>query len=202
MKTFKAMYERDSPNITRHNHSATDHIPIQKQLTERDTLFARLKSQLLKAHQVMKNQVDKNYKGWKFEIRDLVLVKLQSYRGYFVALRKNNKLSMRYFGPFSIIESIRAVAYKLELSHTTMIHPVFHISQLKLFKREVGDPYLPLPLSTANNGIIAQPVVLLDYRVLIQGEEHIPQVKIKWDPCLEHTRRCPRHERPLSSFQP
>jgi hypothetical protein len=178
MTPFKALYGRDPPSLTRYNYNATDPIPVQEQLTERDTLLARLKSQLLKAQQVMKSQADKKRRDWKFEIGDLVMVKLQPYRQHSAALRKNYKLSMRYFRPFSILERIGAVAYKLELPHTARIHPVFHVSQLKPFKGEVGEPYLPLPLPTTDNGIIAQPASVIDCRMLVQGQQHIPQVKI------------------------
>ncbi|MCH90048.1 hypothetical protein A2U01_0010954 [Trifolium medium] len=60
-----------------------------------------------------------------------------------VALRKNQKLGMRYFGPFTISEKIGQVAYKLLLPPEARIHPVFHISQLKQFKGQTIDPYLP-----------------------------------------------------------
>ena len=49
----------------------------------------------------------------QFEIGDLVYVKLQPYRQTSIALRKNQKLGLHYFGPFPMVEKIRRVAYKL-----------------------------------------------------------------------------------------
>ena len=44
---------------------------------------------------------------------------------------KCEKLSPRYCGPFKILEKIRDVAYRLELSEGIKAHPVFHVSKLK-----------------------------------------------------------------------
>lgn len=64
---------------------------------------------------------------------DLVLVKLQPYRQHSVVLKRNQKLGLRYFGPFKVTKKIGTVVYELHLLTTTRIHPVFHISLLKPF---------------------------------------------------------------------
>ncbi|MCI51126.1 GDT1-like protein 2, partial [Trifolium medium] len=92
----------------------------------------------------------------------MVLVRLQPYRQHSAALRKNQKLSMRYFGPFKIIAKVGAVAYKLELPTNAKIHPVFHITQLKEFKGGTEEPYIPLPLTTTDIGPTFTPTRVLD----------------------------------------
>jgi translation initiation factor IF-1 len=95
---------------------------------ERDVLMAQLKENLRRAQQVMKAQADKHRRDVQLEVGDQVLVKLQPYRQNSVALRKNQKLGMRYFGPFTICEKIGQVAYKLILPPEARIHPGFYIS--------------------------------------------------------------------------
>jgi hypothetical protein len=107
-------------------------------------------------------------------------VKLQPYRQHSAALRKNQKLSMRYFGPFNIIAKVGTVAYKLELPPTSKIHNVFHVAQLKQFKGSNDEPYIPLPLTTSEIGPTFQPTKILDTRVIMQGSSQIPQVLIQW----------------------
>ena len=82
----------------------------------------------------MKNQADKKRTDVSFAMGDLVLVKLQPYRQHSVTLRRNQKLGMRYFGPFPVVAKIGSVAYMLQLPNVAKIHPVFHITQLKSFK--------------------------------------------------------------------
>ena len=44
------------------------------------------------------------------------------------------KLTLRYLGPYTVSAVISTTAYKLELPPTLKIHPVFHVSIIKLYK--------------------------------------------------------------------
>lgn len=145
MTPFKPLYGRDPPTLTRYTSNPSDPADLQAQLLNRDLLLSQLKQNLMRAQQVMKSQADKKRRDVQFAIGDLVLVKLQPYRQSSTALRKNQKLGMRYFSPFPIVDKVGSVAYKLRLPPTAKIHPVFHVSQLKPFKGIVFDTYIPLP---------------------------------------------------------
>ena len=92
---------------------------------------------MARAQQRMKDYADGKRKDVQFSEGEYVFVKLQPYRQSSVALRRNQKLSMKYFGPFKIIERVGPVAYKLQLPDTARIHPIFHIS---LLKKCIGEP--------------------------------------------------------------
>nr|KYP34631.1 hypothetical protein KK1_044394 [Cajanus cajan] len=116
----------------------------------------------------------------------LVLVKLQPYRQLSLALRKNQKLGMRYFGPFPIIEKIGMVAYTLKLLDIARIHPIFHVSVLKLFKGDYATSYIPLPLLNIEEGPILQPIAILQYHTILRGTKAIKQVLVKWEGLQDH----------------
>ncbi|MCH96424.1 hypothetical protein A2U01_0017410, partial [Trifolium medium] len=181
MTPFQALYGRAPPTLVRYNHSPSDIVAVQQQLMEMDVLIATLKDNLKRAQQVMKAQADKHRRDVQFEVGEQVLVKLQPCRQNSVALKKNQKLGMRYFGPFTINKKIGQVAYKLQLPLEVKIHPVFHISQLKPFKGQASDPYIPLPLTTHELVPILQPMTVLKNRDIMRNDQIIPQVLIKWE---------------------
>ncbi|WVY90226.1 hypothetical protein V8G54_035740 [Vigna mungo] len=75
----------------------------------------------------MKQQADKKRGDTQLEVGDLALVKLQPHRQQFVALRKHQKLRLKFFLPFQVIQKIGLVAYKMKLLEAGKIHHVFHI---------------------------------------------------------------------------
>ena len=91
----------------------------------------------------MKLQADRHQSDISFEKGDLVYVKLQPYRQHSVALRKSQKLGLRYFGPFPVLDTVGKVAYKLGLPDSAKIHPVFHVSLLKPCSGQPTSVYLP-----------------------------------------------------------
>ena len=45
-------------------------------------------------------------------------------------VKKDNKLSPKYYGPYKVLQNIGTMAYKLELLATSRLHPIFHVSCL------------------------------------------------------------------------
>nr|GEU83710.1 ribonuclease H-like domain-containing protein [Tanacetum cinerariifolium] len=67
----------------------------------------------------------------EFEVGDWVYIKHQSYHQHSMAMRSNEKLSPKYFGPYQVLERVGKVTYKLELPTTARINSVFRIPHLK-----------------------------------------------------------------------
>ncbi|CAJ2656401.1 unnamed protein product [Trifolium pratense] len=181
MTPFKALYGRDPPYLTKYEVQVDDPPALREELMERDQILQQLKTNLERAQQYMKQQADKHRREVSFKVGDLVLVKLQPYKQQSVALRKNQKLGMRYFGPFEVIACVGKVAYKLQLPENAKIHPVFHVSQLKPFHGTSQEQYLPLPLTMSDTDPIFQPATILQARTIVRGNKKVHQLQIQWD---------------------
>ena len=66
-------------------------------------------------------------------------------------------MSPRFYGPFLVLSRVGAVAYKLELPLHSLIHPVFHVSQLKLKVGRSITPLIHLPPVNPASVVQAEP---------------------------------------------
>jgi hypothetical protein len=99
-------------------------------LTERANMNKLIREHRVRAQYSMKRQADKDRSERVFDVDTMIYLKLQPYVQSSIFSRANQKLSFKYFGPFHI--RVGAVAYHLELPDNSAIHPVVHVSQLKL----------------------------------------------------------------------
>lgn len=119
------------------------------QLEDQDAILDELRMHLLRAQLKMKLQVDSKRHHEEFAIGDLVFLKLRPYCQHSLAKRKYEKLIACYYGPYEVLQRIGQVAYKLELPSTTLIHPVFHVSQLRRARGiSTSSPLLPPQLTS------------------------------------------------------
>jgi len=119
---------------------------------------------------------DEKGKYFEFQVGNTVLVNLQPYRQHswlLLALTKNQKLSLRYFGPFSVAERIGQVAFSLLLPPAAKEHYVFNCSQFKLCKGDHSTPDVPLPIITVDWSPVLQPVSILQSRIVLWGCQQI-----------------------------
>jgi len=136
-----------------------------------------LQQHLLRAQQRMKRQADKSRSERQFSVGDLVYLKLQPYVQSSLAARANQKLAFKFFGPFRVLAKINEVAYKLELPAASLVHPIFHVSQLKAAVPASVSPTQVLPeLDTK----LQYPLKVLDRRLYTKGSSSVFQVLVQW----------------------
>lgn len=107
-------------------------------------------------------------------------LKLQPYAQHSVVNRPFPKLAMKYFGPYTILEKIGSLAYKLELPDQSQVHPVFHVSQLKVQVPDFTPVFLTLPPALQLDKLCVEPEEILYRRLVKRGNAAHVQVLVKW----------------------
>jgi hypothetical protein len=79
-----------------------------------------------------------------------------------------------------VVEKIGTTAYKLELPPGSMVHPVFHISQLKPFTPDSTPTFNDITKLQDFTAVDLEPEQVLERRLVKKGNSAIPQVLIKW----------------------
>jgi hypothetical protein len=149
-------------------------------LQDRMAHFEHLKDSLAKSQNRMKMYADKKRIDRSFQVGEQVLLKLQPYAQRSVVNRPFPKLAYKYFGPFEVLARIGPAAYKLKLPEGTMIHPVFHISQLKPFTPNYSPVYADFKVFTDLSAQDLLPQQILDCRLVKKGNKAVPQVLVQW----------------------
>jgi len=177
---FKALYAYD-PNLSLApvNHQEVQQ-SVQELVKDREIHLQSLKQHLASAQSRMKFQADKKRSELQFQPGDQVLLKLQPYVQTSVAHRPYPKLAFKYYGPYQVLEKVGLVAYRLQLPADSLIHPVFHISQLKLFHPDYTPVYQELPKVKDLSIVDSTPEMILERRLVKKGNVAVPQVKVKW----------------------
>lgn len=135
---------------------------------------------MTKAQARIKYYVDNKRTNREFAVGDMVYLKLQPYRQTFLALRKNLKLSSKYYGPYAITARIDVVAYRLALPPESKVHPVFHVSLLKKKKDDRLMVQSTL-LSTGSDGQFwVQPVAILQRQMVKRNNTTAVRVLVQW----------------------
>ncbi|GJV19056.1 putative reverse transcriptase domain-containing protein [Tanacetum coccineum] len=100
-----------------------------KLIRETTEEIVQIKNRLLTTRSGQKSYADRRTKHVEFEVDDMVLLKVSSWKG-FVCFGKHGKLSPHYWA-IQILARVGLVAYTLELPEELKgIHSTFHVSNL------------------------------------------------------------------------
>ena len=92
-----------------------------------------IRQRLLTAQSWQKSYADIRCRPLEFEVGDHVFLKVMPKRGV-VRFGKRGKLSLRFIGPFEILERVGTIAYRLALPPSMLgVHEVFHVSILRKY---------------------------------------------------------------------
>jgi ribosomal protein L21E len=149
-------------------------------VNQRDNHRVMLQEQLLKAQQRYKHFADLKSRLREFQVGEQVLLKLQPYALHSMVNRSCPKLAFKFFGPYTVLEKIGEVAYKIQLPEDAQIHLVFHVSQLKPFTPSYVPVFSELPKVMDLGQEDVQPMDILDKHLVKKGRAIITQVLIKW----------------------
>ena len=127
--------------------------------------MAKVRENLKIAQSRQKSYADPKQRDVSFEVGDYVFLKVSPLRGT-KRFHVKGKLAPRYVGPYSIVERIGKVAYKLELPlDLAGVHPVFHISQLRRCLDPKLDKHVPTEAIDLQDTLeyMEYPVKILDW---------------------------------------
>ena len=139
-----------------------------------------IRAQLARAQHRFKKQADKHRVERSFQVGEQVLLKLQPYVQRSVVSRPCAKLAYKFFGPYTMLEKIGPLAYKLDLPPDSRVHPVFHVSQLKPFTPDYSPVFNQLSATADLTIGDLVPQAILELRQVKKGNAAIPQVLVQW----------------------
>ena len=97
-----------------------------------------IRQRLVAAQDRQRKYADQTRRDTKFEIGDLVLLKVSPWKGL-MRFGKKGKLSPRFIGPFEILKRVGKVAYELALPPNLQhVHNVFHVSMLRKYNPDTS----------------------------------------------------------------
>ncbi|XP_021984943.1 uncharacterized protein LOC110880801 [Helianthus annuus] len=141
-----------------------------------------VRTHLKAAQDRQKSYADKRRRPIEFQVGNKVMPKVSPWKGV-IRFRKKGKLSPRFIGPFTVIERVGKVAYRLDLAEElSRIHSTFHVSHLRkcLADETTYIHYDDIEVDDRLNYVV-KPVAILDRKVKTLRNKEINQVKVKWE---------------------
>lgn len=177
---FKALYGQEPHYGMLPDLASVSNAEVKDFLADRQHCSGMLRFHLERAQLRMKQYADQKRSDREFQVGDSVFLKLQPYAQTSVANRPCLKVAYKYHGPFPILERIGQVAYRLQLPPSSLIHNVFHVSQLKPFTPDYTAESTDLPVPLELDALEVVPEEILERRLSKKGNAALLQVRVRW----------------------
>ncbi|XP_070024821.1 uncharacterized protein LOC142181679 [Nicotiana tabacum] len=180
MHPFEALYGYTPPQLSLGPLLETVLQGAEDTVMRRQQMQQLLKDNLIKAQERMKYYADKRSSDREFQVGDMVYLKLQPYRQTSLVLRKNLKLSSRYYGPYKILARVGIVAYKLDLPPESKVHPVFHVYILKRKVDNRAVVQTTLPITGKDGQFLVKTMAILQRQLIKRNNAVVVSVLVQW----------------------
>jgi hypothetical protein len=177
---FQALYGFPPPLISELSILGPEDLDASEFLSAKQQMLEQLKLNLHRAQARMKRYADLQRTERTFSPGDMVYLKMEPYRLAAFGFRGTIKLHSKYYGPFLITQRVGNRAYKLQLPEGVLIHPVFHVSQLKLHIGAKAVPSPDLPFVLPDGTIKTGPECVLQVHQIPRHNAPVVQWLIQW----------------------
>ena len=140
-----------------------------------------IRKRLKAANDRQKSYADLKRRDIAYEVGDKVFLKVSPWMKILM-FSKKGKLSLRFIGPYEVLERIGSMAYRLALPlELTKLHNVFHVSMLRRYR---FDESHILPMQDvqvqANLSYDEEPKAILAQKVKQLRNKQVLLVKVLW----------------------
>jgi hypothetical protein len=101
------------------------------QVVDQEDIIYTLKDNLVMAQNCMKKQATQGRYERQFAEGDQMFLRLQPYKQTSLKVDHCQKITPKFYGPYTILNCVGKVAYQLAFLSHLKLHHVFHVSCLK-----------------------------------------------------------------------
>jgi hypothetical protein len=181
MSPFQALYGRSCRTPLQWDQPREKQVFGPDILLESEENIKMVRENLKIAQSRQRSYVDTRRRELSFEVGDFVYLKVSPIRG----VRRfgvKGKLAPRYVGPYQILAKRGEVAYQLSLPEgLSVVHDVFHVSQLKKCLRVLEEQLLVEGLEVQEDlTYIEKPMQILETADRVTRRKTIRMCKVRW----------------------
>jgi len=180
MIPFEVVYEQKPPLVLSYLPGTSKVQAVDQTLIVREDILHTLKENLAMAQNCMKQQADQGRSKRQFAEGDQVFLRLQPYKKTSLKAEQCQKLTPKFYGPYTVLKRLGQVAYQLALPSSSKLNLVFHVSCLKKVIGTRCQIQTNLPELTEKGSIWLHPEVVLDQRECRLHQRTIKEVLVQW----------------------